>query len=192
MAAVAQLRSSTVIAAGQIATTIVGFALGVVMTLIFVFDRSQPDASPPHAIVPAPHRQMPAPVADSRPLPLPAPVAAPATPDIAPTDDDDTAVDATPLPPRVARPVAVGRMVFVVQAGAFLNRAIAERLVQRLSAAGVAASISVHTDSAGRPWNFVRLTQIYRDRGAAQSASRALGHDAGVSALVVRVPAVSP
>ena len=191
MAAVAQLRSSTVIAAGQIATTIIGFALGVVMTLIFVFDRPQPEAPAPRATVPVLHRQALAPVVDSQPLPLAAPIVAPAAPDIAPTNDD-TAMDATSLPPRVTRPVAVGRMVFAVQAGAFLNRAIAERLVARLSAAGVAATLYVHSDSARRSWNFVRLTQTYRDRGAAQSASRSLGHDTGVSALVVRVPAVSP
>jgi cell division protein FtsN len=195
MAAVAQLRSSTVIAAGQIATTIIGFALGVVMTLIFVFDRSE--APVPQVATPAPHRQVTDPIADTRPLALPVPVpeTAPAAPDVAPMDD--ASADTAPAAP-VARPrniAPAGRMVFAVQAGAFLNRATAEHLVDRLSAAGAAATLSVHSDGAGRRWNFVRLTQTFRARDAALSAVRALSHSAGITALIVRVPAtdeVSP
>ena len=190
MGGLIDMRSSTVIAAGQIAVMVVGFALGVVVTLIVVIDQwGTPQtvaANAPGAIV-YPRRPPPPTVslspspAASLPQAMIVPPPASGEPTVSPPPP------AAPLPPPQAADAPGGR--YVVQAGAFLSQAAANAMARSLDAKGHPTVVQTQAVGGGRMLNVVRLTQTFETRAAAQAAARELSHGEGVSTLVARLPA---
>ena len=176
MGGLIDMRSSTVIAAGQIAVMVVGFALGVVVTLIVVIDQwSAPPA--PTLSRPALYPRRPPPPAIALP-PTPAPAVA-----------GEPVLPGAAAPPKPApAPDAPGGR-YAVQAGAFLSQAAANAMSRRLDAAGHPTVVQVETDPVGRALNVVRLTETFETRLAAQAAARTLSNEEGVSTLIARLPA---
>lgn len=210
--------SNTAIVAGQIASALIGFALGVVVTLLAVVDWAPATAGPtlpPPAAVPAPVAT-PAPVVPSpsaatppaaapvatppepapppvpaavQPPPPPAPVAAEPP---APTPAAPTPAAEPPKPkPKPAAPSPT-RARFVVQAGAFVNDDIAGKVAARLTENDHQAEVLVRTDDTGRAWNVVRLTEIFPTRGEAERAANTLKRDDDVDTLIIRLPPAKP
>ena len=190
MGGLIDMRSSTVIAAGQIAVMVVGFALGVVVTLIVVIDQwGTPQAVAPNApsAVVYPRRPPPPTVslspspAASLPQAMIVPPPASGEPTVSPPPP------AAPLPPPQAADAPGGR--YVVQAGAFLSQAAANAMARSLDAKGHPTVVQTQAVGGGRTLNVVRLTQTFETRAAAQAAARELSHGEGVSTLVARLPA---
>ena len=212
--------SNTAIVAGQIASALIGFALGVVVTLLAVVDWAPATAGPtlpPPAAVPAPVAT-PAPVVPSpsaatppaaapvatppepapppvpaavQPPPPPAPVAAEPP---APTPAAPTPAAEPPKPKPKPKPAAPSptRARFVVQAGAFVNDDIAGKVAARLTENDHQAEVLVRTDDTGRAWNVVRLTEIFPTRGEAERAANTLKRDDDVDTLIIRLPPAKP
>jgi cell division protein FtsN len=211
-------KTNTAILAGQIASALIGFALGVVVTLLAVVDWAPATAGPtlpPPAAMPAPVAT-PAPAAPSPPVATPpaaAPVAAPPEPAPAPAPaavqlpPPPAPVAAEPPAPTPAAPAPAAepprpkpkpaapsptRARFVVQAGAFVNDEIAGKVAARLTENDHQAEVLVRTDDSGRAWNVVRLTEIFPTRGEAERAANKLKRDDDVDTLIIRLPPTKP
>lgn len=93
-------KSSTAILAGQVASALIGFALGVVVTLLAIVEWPPAAARPALQAAAAPPPAAPPPAAPppAAPVPAPPPAAAPAAPPAAP--------DPAPAPAPVAAPPA--------------------------------------------------------------------------------------
>lgn len=180
-------RSSTFLVAGQIATAIVGVALGAVLTLMLVLDRPQSDSSPPQTPPPTPRPPVTVPRFQAPPVAPPAPPA-----ETIPDTEDQTlsANDNTPTPPPPAphhRTISRASAGYAVQAGAFLSRGAADRLAQQLTAQGQAAAVYRRRDASGHVLNIVRLTQIFASRAAAAERGHAVERDLRIKTLVAPV-----
>ncbi len=170
----ADSRSSTFIVAGQIAVALVGAALGAVLTLMIVLDRPQPDTRP--AQPPPPRPAMVVPKPEAAPLPwIPPPS------ETIPSDHSEAPPVADVAPPPRRSAAAAG---YAVQAGAFQNRAAADRLAAKLTAQGQSAAVYARRDAGGHVLNLVRLTQIFASRAAAAERGLALERDLGIKTLV--------
>jgi hypothetical protein len=215
-------KSNTAIVAGQIASALIGFALGVVVTLLAVVDWAPATARP---AIPAP-AAAPAPAVPAvPPPPVVAPPAAPASPPEEhaaaapppePVPTPPAAVQLPPPPPApppapvaaeppaptpVAKPPkpkpkpaapSPTRARFVVQAGAFVNDEIAGKVAARLTDDDHQAEVLTRTDDSGRAWNVVRLTEVFPSRGEAERVANALKRDDDVDTLIIRLPPAKP
>jgi cell division protein FtsN len=171
---VTETRSGAVVAVGLIVVLLIGMALGAVVTMIAVLSdeasnpppRTQQRVAPPR---PAPAPVVAPPVEYSPPAPPPAPE--PVTPE---------AVAPLPQPP-VAAPGGSGS--YVVQAGAFSSRALADRLAGRLAAAGHPATVLAQTVGS-RTLNFVLLDERFANRAATRTAVQWLQQNEHITAIV--------
>jgi cell division protein FtsN len=207
-------RSSAAIVAGQIASALIGFGLGVVVTLLAVVDwpappKPQPQAPAPvaaaPALVPAVPAPAPAPPAAAAPV-TPTPVApAPMIPPPAapPAEPAPIVVSPSPAPVPAAKPVkpnakakpsepSASRARYAVQAGSFVSEQIAGKVASRLTGHDHPAEVVQRTDDTGKVWNVVRLREIFADRDEAVQTSGALKRTEEVDTLVIRLPPASP
>jgi cell division septation protein DedD len=178
--------------AGQIATALIGFALGVVVTLLFVIHWASPPAARTNLAVAV------RPMQPERPRLAPSPVAQP-TP-VAPADtlradasdpvDDEAPTSAAATRAPVERPASSGR--YAVQLGVFSHQAAAFALAQRVTAAGFAAGVAVHADEGSPAHYIVRLTKTFADRPAASRTAQDLRAQEHLETLIARVAPSAP
>jgi len=187
---VTESRSGTVVAVGLIAVLVIGMALGAVVTLIVVLS-DMPSSTPPTRVERRVVLQPPAP---SRPAPV-APRYSPPVDTLPPPIDP--IVRPTPIvpppppaPPRT-RPALLRDGDFIVQAGAFASRTLAERFARRLTEAGHPATVQTENALRRTP-NVVVLDERFANLSTAQIAVQWLQQNEHITAIVTRRAAGEP